>query len=193
MTTPASLIARIRVTACQQGPFHLPTGQVIEEYFDEYLLAADPALLRDVAAEMARYVPPGTDVLMGVELGGIPLVVALSGTTGLPAGYLRRNRKSYGTCRQIEGQPVAGRDGVLGEDVVRSGSQLLRAASVLRRAGAGVATAICVLDRDIGGQARLVENQIILQSLLTVPAQAQSPQRGIIGSTRRLTGGTTTE
>lgn len=31
----------------------------------------------------------------------------------------------------------------------------------------GVATVICVLDRGIGGRARLAENQIILQSLLT--------------------------
>ncbi len=167
MTIPTSLIARIRVTACQQGPFHLPTGQIIETYFDEYLLAADPTLLRDVATEMARYVPVGTEMLVGIELGGIPLAVALSTATGLPAGFLRRRRKSYGTRRQIEGRLVAGRDVVLVDDVVRSGSQILRAASVLRRAGASVATGICVLDRGIGGQARLAENQIILQSLLT--------------------------
>lgn len=170
MTIPASLITRIWVTACQQGAFHLPTGQVIEEYFDEYLLAADPALLCDVATEIAHYVPVGTEMLVGMELGGIPLAVALSATTGIPVGFLRRERKSYGTRRQMEGRLVAGRDVVLVDDVVRSGSQVLRAASVLRRVGANVATAICVLDRDIGGQARLAEEQIILQSLLTPDA-----------------------
>ncbi len=170
MTIPASLISRIEVTACQQGVFHLQTGQVIEEYFDEYFLAADPTLLRDVAAEMARYVPPGTEMLVGMELGGIPLAVALSAATAVPAGFLRRERKSYGTRRQIEGHPVAGRDVVLVDDVVRSGSQVLRAVSVLRRAGASVATAICVLDRGIDGRARLAENQIILRSLLTPDA-----------------------
>jgi orotate phosphoribosyltransferase len=61
MTIPASLIARIRFAACQQGAFHLPNDQVIEEYFDEYLLASDPTLLGDVAVEMARYVPVGTE------------------------------------------------------------------------------------------------------------------------------------
>jgi orotate phosphoribosyltransferase len=170
MTIPASLITRINVTACQQGAFHLPTGQVIEEYFDEYLLAADPTLLRDVAGEMARYVPPGTEMLVGLELGGIPLVLALSAATEVPAGFLRRERKSYGTRRQIEGHSVAGRDVVLVDDVVRSGSQMLRAALVLRRAGGSVATAICVLDRGIDGRARLAESQIILRSLLTTDA-----------------------
>lgn len=170
MTVPASLIDRIRITACQQGIFHLPTGEVIEEYFDEYLLAADRTLLREVAAEMAQYVPVGTEMLVGMELGGIPLAVALSAATGVPAGFLRRERKSYGTRRQIEGQPVAGRDVILVDDVVRSGSQVLRAASVLRRAGASVTIAICVLDRGIGGREHLAENHIVLRSLLTPEA-----------------------
>jgi phosphoglycolate phosphatase-like HAD superfamily hydrolase len=55
MTIPASLITRINVTACQQGAFHLPTGQVIEEYFDEYLLAADR--LGIITAQAHRRVP----------------------------------------------------------------------------------------------------------------------------------------
>ncbi len=167
MTIPASLVTRIWVTAYQQGTFHLPSGQVIEEYFDEYLLAADPTLLCDVATGIAHYVPIRTEMLVGMELGGIPIAVALSAATGIPVGFLRRERKSYGTRRQMEGRLVAGRDVVLIDDVVRSGSQVLRAASVLRSAGANVATAICVLDRDIGGRARLAKNQIILQSLLT--------------------------
>lgn len=169
------MITRLRFTACQQGAFHLPNGQVIEEYFDEYLLASDPTLLGDVAMEMARYVPVGTEMLVGMELGGIPLAVTLSAVTGIPVGFLRRERKSYGTHRQVEGRLVAGRDVVLVDDVVRSGSQVLRAASVLRRAGASVATVICVLDRGIGGQARLAENQIILQPLLTPEALGTKP------------------
>lgn len=167
MTISDSLVVRIRATACRRGAFHLPTGQMIEEYFDQYLLAADHMLLRDVATEMARYIQVDTEVLVGMELGGIPLAVALSAATGVPAGFLRHERKSYGTRRQIEGPPVKGRGIVLVDDVVRSGRQILRAASVLRGAGASVATAICVLDRGIGGRAHLAQNQIVLRSLLT--------------------------
>ncbi|MGH3869473.1 MAG: orotate phosphoribosyltransferase [Pseudonocardiaceae bacterium] len=170
MTITASLFARIRATACQRGAFHLPTGQVIEEYFDEYLLAADPVMLRDIAAEMTRHVPACTEALVGLELGGLPLAVALSAATGVPAGFLRRKRKSYGTCRQVEGRPVTGRHVVLIDDVVRSGAQILRAASVLRLAGASVATAICVLDRGLNGRVRLAESRIELRSLLTSAA-----------------------
>ncbi|MGL4745950.1 MAG: orotate phosphoribosyltransferase [Dermatophilaceae bacterium] len=167
MTIPGSLLSRIRRTACQRGRFQLPTGQVIEEYFDQYLLAADPALLGDVAAEMARRVPIDTDTLVGLELGGIPLTVALSAATGVPAGFLRREPKQYGTCRQLEGSPMAGKRVVLIDDVVRSGSQVLRATAALRRAGANVTAAVCVLDRELDGPVRLAGEQVLLRSLLT--------------------------
>jgi len=178
MTISASLLAHIRGAACQRGAFQLPTRQIIDEYFDEYLLASDPVLLHEVAAEMAHCVPVETETLVGLELGGIPFVVALSAATGIPAGFLRRERRSHGTCRQLEGHPVAGKRAVVVDDVVRSGSQVLRAASVLRRAGASVTTAVCVLDRYLDGRARLAENQIVLRFLLTPAALGtQSPVR----------------
>jgi orotate phosphoribosyltransferase len=167
MSDPASLIARVRAAACQRGPFRLPTEQVIEDYFDEYLLASDPVLLHDVATQMARQVPAKAEVLVGLELGGVPLAVALSAATGTFAGFLRGERKSYGTGRQVEGPVVTGRDVILVDDVVRSGAQLLAAATVLRCAGARVATAICVLDRGLDGRARLAEHHIVLRSLFT--------------------------
>ncbi|MGH3565232.1 MAG: phosphoribosyltransferase family protein [Pseudonocardia sp.] len=115
---------------------------MIDEYFDEYLLAADPALLRDVAAEMARCVPVDTETLVGLELGGIPLTMALSAATGVPAGFLQRERKCYGTRRQLEGHPVAGKRVVLVDDVVRSG---------FTSASSGIGTAAGRRQRDDGG------------------------------------------
>ncbi|MGB3441601.1 MAG: phosphoribosyltransferase family protein [Actinophytocola sp.] len=174
MTISASLLTRIRDTACQRGAFQLPTGRMLDEYFDEYLLAADPALLYEVAAEIAHSVPIEIETLVGLDLGGIPLAVALSAATGVPAGFLRRERKTYGTCRQLEGKPVAGKRIAIVDDVVRSGSQVLRAASFLRQEGATVTTAVCVLDRELDGRARLANDQIALCSLLT-PADLDTP------------------
>ncbi|MGH4021953.1 MAG: orotate phosphoribosyltransferase [Pseudonocardiaceae bacterium] len=166
MTVPSSLVVRIRRAARHQGAFHLPDGQVLDEYFDQYLLAADPALLHDVAAEMHRRMHPDTEVLVGLELGGVPLAVALSAASGLPAGFLRREAKPYGTFRQLEGHPVEGRRVAMVDDVVRSGAQALRAAALLRRLGADVTTALCVLDRNLGGAPRLSGERIALRSLL---------------------------
>ncbi|MCM2579740.1 orotate phosphoribosyltransferase [Streptomyces meridianus] len=174
-TQPPELAARLAEAACVKAPFHLPNGTRLDTYFDEYRLAADPALLRDTAAAMAAFVPDDAQVLAGIELGGIPLVVALSAATGLPAVFLRRSPKGYGSRRQIEGTAIDGRRAVLVDDVVRSGGQLLAMARTLRIAGTPVSDALCVLERPLGGRMLLAEHRVTLHSLLT-EADLPSPR-----------------
>jgi orotate phosphoribosyltransferase len=163
----ARLAGRLVRTACVEGRFILPDGPVLNSYFDEYRLAADPRLLRDAADAMATTIPDRAQVLAGLELGGVPLVVALSAATGLPATFLRRLPKSHGAQRQIEGTDVEGRRVVLVDDVVRSGGQLLAMTRMLRIAGAHVADALCVLERPLGGRALLADRGVTLRPLLT--------------------------
>ncbi|MGA5130907.1 orotate phosphoribosyltransferase [Streptomyces olivoreticuli] len=170
----AVLSARI-AAACVDGPFTLADGQVLDSYFDEFRLAGDPQLLHDVAKAMHALVPAGAEVLAGVELGGIPLVVALSAVTGLPGAFLRRLPKRYGSQQQIEGTQVEGRRVVLIDDVVRTGGQLLSMAHVLMVAGGHVSDALCILERPLGGRVLLDEHSIALGSLLyenDLPASA---------------------
>ncbi|MFD5696517.1 orotate phosphoribosyltransferase [Streptomyces lasiicapitis] len=165
--TRTTLAARIAETACVNGPFILGEGRVLASYFDEYRMAADPRLLGDVADAMQVLIPEGAEVLAGVELGGVPLVVALSAATGLPATFLRRLPKRYGSQQQIEGADVAGRRVALVDDVIRSGGQLLAMARMLRIAGASVPDALCVLERPMGGRPLLEKHGVTLHSLLT--------------------------
>ncbi|MFF0427764.1 orotate phosphoribosyltransferase [Streptomyces sp. NPDC004520] len=180
MTTSARLSdlpVRLAETALVTAPFHLADGARIDSYFDEYRLAADPELLRDTAAAMAALVPDDAQLLAGIELGGVPLVVALSAVTGLPAAFLRRRPKGYGSRRQIEGAAFTGRRTVLVDDVVRSGAQLLAMARVLRIAGAPVSDALCVLERPLGGRTLLAEHNVSLRSLLS-EADLPAPLKG---------------
>ncbi|MFG2097244.1 orotate phosphoribosyltransferase [Streptomyces sp. NPDC048612] len=174
-TTPGDLTARLAATACVTDAFTLTDGQVLGSYFDEYKLAADPRLLHDVAAAMAALVPQDAEVLAGLELGGVPLAIALSAATGLPAAFLRRRPKRYGSRRQIEGARTRGQRVVLIDDVVRSGEQLLAMTRALRGAGAQVAGALCVLERPLGGRLLLGEHGIRLHPLL---GEADLPSTG---------------
>jgi orotate phosphoribosyltransferase len=164
---PTSLVARIRSAAIQRGEFTLPSGEVLDEYFDQYELAADPVLLHDVAGALARELPGRTDGVVGIALGGVPLAVALSAASGVRTSFYRPTPKTYGTCRQIEADAVNGSRVVVVDDVIRSGAQVLRAAKILGEAGATVVAAVCVLDRELGGRERLERCGIELRSLLT--------------------------
>jgi orotate phosphoribosyltransferase len=149
------------------GEFVLRSGRTATEYFDKYRFEADPVLLDAVAAAMAPLVPPGTQVLAGLEMGGIPVVTALARHTGLPAAFVRKQAKAYGTRRLAEGADVAGRRVLVVEDVVTSGGQIVLSTAELRALGAEVTGALCVIDRQQGGREALDAASIPLHALLT--------------------------
>ena len=150
------------------GTFTLRSGAVSHEYFDKYRFESDPALLRTIAEAMAPAVPEGTEMLAGLELGGVPLAVMLSQVTGIPALFVRKEAKTYGTCQLAEGSEIADRRLCVVEDVVTSGGQVVISCGDLRARGAIVEHALCVIDRESGGPAALADLDVELRALYTM-------------------------
>jgi orotate phosphoribosyltransferase len=150
-----------------RGEFTLRSGQVSHEYFDKYLFEADPALLKRVVARMRGLVPDGTDLLGGLEMGGIPIATVLSAETGLPALFVRKEAKTYGTCKLAEGPDVAGRRVTLVEDVITTGGAVRDATVKLREYGATVETVVCAIDRSPEGDNPLADVGLEVRSVLT--------------------------
>ena len=161
----ASLAERIRATALIGGRFRLRSGAVADTYFDKYRFEAEPQLLATIAAEMAKMLPADTQVVAGLELGGIPLVTALSLHTGLPAAFLRKEPKAYGTENYAEGTPLGGCRVVLIEDIVSSGGALVHQIERLRADGIEPSSALCVIDRETGATENLARQNVPLKSL----------------------------
>ncbi|MGC4110368.1 MAG: orotate phosphoribosyltransferase [Nocardioides sp.] len=155
--------ARCRLT----GEFTLRSGQIASEYFDKYLFETDPELLARVAAAMVPLVPEGTDLLGGLEMGGIPIVTVLSAQTGIPALFVRKEAKTYGTCKLAEGPDVSGRRITLVEDVITTGGAVRNAVLALRGSGAGVETVVCAIDRSPGEDNPLADVGLEIRSVLT--------------------------
>lgn len=150
------------------GRFVLRSGAVSDAYFDKYLFESDPRLLAAIGDALVPLVPDDVDALAGLETGGIPLAVILSQRTGLPALFVRKEAKTYGTCKLAEGGPVAGRRLLIVEDVVTSGGQLLASTDDLRERGAIVEQAVCVIDRQAGGPEALAAAGVELRPLFTM-------------------------
>jgi len=163
--TREELAARLYEAAHVTGAFTLRSGSTTDEYFDKYRAEADPDLLAAMAGPLAELVPPDTEVLGGLELGGVPLVTALSLATGLPAAFVRKQAKTYGTCRLAEGSDVAARRVLVVEDVVTSGGQMADAVRRLREIGASITSAICVVDREAGAVDALADQDVALTAL----------------------------
>jgi len=144
------LARRINAVGRLEGSFVLRSGQTATHYFDKYRFEADPDLLRRVARRMLTLLPAGTEVLAGLELGGVPIATAMSLESGLPAVFVRKAPKSYGTRRAVEGGDVAGRKVVIVEDVITTGGAVTDAAGLLRAEGAELIAIVCAIWRGQG-------------------------------------------
>lgn len=163
-----SLVAAIKEISQLQGTFVLRSGKTSTTYFDKYRFESDPQLLAQIAANLKPLVPEESEVLCGLEMGGIPIVTMLSQHTGLPAAFIRMKAKTYGTCRYAEGAELQGKKLLIVEDVVSSGGAIIDRAERMRADGLQVDKALCVIDRQTGAAEKLAAAGIELISLLTL-------------------------
>lgn len=147
LATDVNAVARLT------GTFRLRSGQVSDEYFDKYRFESDPKLLRRIALRMLPLVPSGTEVLAGLELGGVPIATAMSLESGLPTVFVRKKAKEYGTCQAVEGGSLRGRNVVIIEDVVTTGGAVRDAAALIADAGGRVTAVVCAIWRGDGAPA----------------------------------------
>jgi orotate phosphoribosyltransferase len=96
----------------------------------------------------------------GLTLGADPVAAAMlhaqaaAGGAPLDAFIVRKEGKSHGLQRRIEGPDVAGRRVLAVEDTSTTGSSVLTAVDALREAGAEVAGVAVVVDRGAGAAVR---------------------------------------
>ena len=167
MTSDPTLAADIDACCRLTGEFTLRSGQVSSEYFDKYLFEAQPALLDRVAAQVVDLLPEDTELLGGLELGGIPIATMVSARTRLPALFVRKQAKEYGTAKLAEGPDVSGRRVTIIEDVITTGGAVRDATNALRALGAVVDVVVCVIDRSPAGEDPLSDVDLEIRSVLT--------------------------
>lgn len=166
MTDP-QLAADLNATCRLTGTFLLRSGTIASEYFDKYLFEAQPTLLKRVAEQMVTLVPDNTELLGGLEMGGIPLVTILSHLTGIPSLFVRKEAKTYGTCKLAEGGNVTGKRITLVEDVITTGGAVRNATLALRGLGASVDVVVCAIDRSVPSQNKLSEIDLETRAVVT--------------------------
>ncbi len=112
------------------------------------------------ALEEAGYGPADIDAVGGLTLGADPVAASLlhaaaSRGLDLDAFVVRKESKSHGLQRRVEGPDVAGRTVVAVEDTSTTGGSVLTAVEALREAGANVVAVAVIVDRDTGARERI--------------------------------------
>lgn len=157
------------IHAVQFGEFTLKNGTSSNVYIDLRPIISYPTLLQQVAhvlwgiMKSCRF-----DVICGVPYTALPIATTLSIQHSLPMVMRRKEAKSYGTKKKIEGQFKQGHRCLIIEDIITTGSSILETAHDLREAGLVVNDAIVLINREQGGETALLEQGIHLHAALSL-------------------------
>ena len=154
----ARLLDELREHALVIGEVTLTSGARAQYYVDAKRAILRPqgfaALATLLAAQVAEW--EGTAV-GGMTMGADALAcAALAGGAQAKAFFVRKDAKTHGLQRRIEGPPLGpGERCVVVEDVVTTGGSTLAAIAALQEAGQRVCGVVSVLDRLAGGGAAI--------------------------------------
>jgi orotate phosphoribosyltransferase len=166
MTEHQKLIALLAQRSVKRGHFTLASGKTSDLYVDarvtsmsaEGLSLIGPAGLRAI-----RTAGWEAEAVGGMTLGADPIAYAISYTSSLQppliqAFTVRKDAKTHGTGRLIEGPFNKGDRVVIVEDVITTGASALRAIDAVTSTGGKVQGVLALVDREDGGR-RAIEDK----------------------------------
>ena len=157
----------IECGAIKFGKFKLTSGKESDYYVDIKQASTNPKVLKEIAEEMSNIISnQNIDVLAGMELGAVPLAVALALETKIPYVIIRKEKPTHGTGKQVVGNVESGQNALVVEDVATTGGSVVKALNVLREEGLKVDKVIVVVDREEGASESLKDHNIELIPLV---------------------------
>jgi len=169
-----TLRALLADRSARRGQFTLASGRISSLYIDARLTTMSPeglALIGPLGLDALHRAGWAVDAVGGLTLGADPIAYAISYASTLAGGPLvraftvRKEAKTHGTGRLIEGPFRAGDRVAVVEDVITTGASALRAAEAVRAAGGHVTGVLALVDREEGGREALERAGLEVRSL----------------------------
>ncbi|XP_019700291.1 uridine 5'-monophosphate synthase [Harpegnathos saltator] len=158
------------IQAVKFGEFKTKTGLKTPVYFDIRVIIAYPNIMSRLAKLLWELRKDSTKIFQvcGVPYTALPLATLISIENNIPMLIKRKEMKSYGTMKMLEGVYLPGDNCIIIEDVITSGSSILETVDILRKEQLNVTQALVIIDREQGARKNLERHKIQVKSLYTV-------------------------
>ena len=174
MTEHAQLVHLLATRSARRGQFTLASGKQSTLYIDARLTTMSPEGLVLIGMLGLKSLRERWDVdsIGGLTLGADPISYAISYASAqtdrpLRAFTVRKEAKTHGTGKLIEGPFQPGDRTVVVEDVITTGASALKALAAIREAGGIVAGVLALVDREEGGRETIESTGVSVVSLVT--------------------------
>jgi orotate phosphoribosyltransferase len=157
------LIELLATRSAQRGHFTLASGRQSTLYIDARLTTMSPeglTIIGPLGVAALRAAGWSVDAVGGLTLGADPIAYAISYASvadGAPlrAFSVRKEAKTHGAGKRIEGPFHAGDRVAVIEDTITTGGSALKAVEAVRTAGGSVRGVLALVDREEGGREAL--------------------------------------
>lgn len=161
----------------ETGSFILSSGKTSSFYIDGKKVTLSAEGINKISRYILYRIKEGgiaADAVGGLELGAVPIAVAVSAMSYLPefnipvfSFIVRKKPKGHGKKARVEGPDLfPGTRVVIVEDVVTTGQSALDAVNVVREQGCKVEKIFALVDREEGGRENIKEAGYTLESIL---------------------------
>ena len=170
------LLEVLKRDAYKKGEFTLSSGRESNHYVNCKPVTLSGRGLTLASLLLLKQLEHDSKVVAGLTLGADPLVSGVSVVSALDgkivnALIVRKEAKGHGTQAWIEGLlPPEGTLVTVLEDVVTTGGSAVKAVDKIRDAGYKVGRVVCIVDRQVDGEAdaTVCAAQLELCSLFTL-------------------------
>lgn len=174
--TRDTLVQLLSAHSVRRGNFVLASGITSSIYIDARLTTMSPegmALIGSLGLTRIKSLGWNPDSIGGLTLGADPVAYAISqvsatNTFPIRAFTVRKEAKTHGTGKRIEGPFRSGDRVVVAEDVITSGNSALQAIRSVEDAGGIIIGVLAVVDREEGGSDAIRAHGYEVTSLTTI-------------------------
>jgi len=160
----------MRVSAMKFGSFTLASGKLSPYYVDLRIVPSFPDAYRVACDAFIQLIVHDVGLekfnrISGIPTAGIPFASAVAFQMKKPFLYTRKEIKTHGRERMVEGILLPGDKVLIMDDLITTGGSLINAAKAIRAEGGVVNDAVVLIDREEGGKEMLAKEKIKLNSL----------------------------
>jgi orotate phosphoribosyltransferase len=145
-------------------PFRFESGLLSPIYIDCRRLPSYPRereRIIDSLTEAFQLSGAKAEIVVGADAFAIPFADGVARRLELPMAYVRRDHKTHGMRKQIEGASVENRQVLLIADVISTGTDFPARIEAIRASGGTISRCQAVFDMELGDNDRfLVDNEI---------------------------------